>query len=176
MTNTTHRFFSLALVSMLAACGGGGDGLPDDNDGDVPPTGCIMKLEGEVSGNFTCIATGGKSAEDSSSVIGAVTTGISGEVDTITFALEVDGELARRSYAAGDIITGGVVVVLDGGNGYLAAVGTENNMGSVGSVTITGLEEVAREDGTVVWEIHGSFSATLVNPQTHKQVRLTATF
>ena len=176
MKTTTHRFFALALVSLFAACGGGGDDLPDENDETPPTTGCVIKLEGEVAGNFSCLATGGRENGAPNSVIGAAATGLSGNIDTIGIALEVDGELTRRTYTADDIVAGGAVVVLDGGNGYVVAIGSENDMGTIQSVTISELDEIASEEGTVVWEIHGTFTATLVNPQTQKTVKMTARF
>ena len=176
MMKTTHRFLSLALVSILAACGGG-DGVPDDGqDPQNDPTGCLIKLEGDVAGNFTCFATGGRESGESNSVIGAAASGLSGNVDSIAIALEVDGELTRRSYGADDIVAGGALVFLDGGSGYVVAVGSSNDMGTIHAVTITGLDEIAREDGTVVWEIHGTVTATLVNPQTNKTLKMTAKF
>lgn len=148
--------------------------IPDAPPGifDAPRTtaGCAVEITGSASDELGCSVTAGKQDDETTSVF-ALTAG-SGST-SLTLTLRVEGTLEEGTFVA----SGGAASVMIGGNSYIATKGSENDVGTIGTLQITLLEPVSTSGGVTVWAPHGSISASLVSPTNpDSRITLSATF
>jgi hypothetical protein len=134
--------------------------------------GCSVTLAGAATGTYACLVTAGKNNEEIFSVFG-LSAG-SGTLTALVLVARVDGTVAAGNNVTMATASASVTIGLDS---FIANLGSDTDIGTIGPLDITSLTTLPGEPGTVVWAVHGSVKASLVsllNPDA--KVTLTATF
>ena len=142
---------------------------PDATVDAAPPVPCTIMLTGAITGTFGCTASAIKSDSESFTVIGAVGTP-AGTVESLLFAVRVEGQPAVRDYAAGDVSAAATVTTAS--NVFQAS----GEVGVINGLQITALIPQQAPPGATVWQPHGSFSAILAGTSAPGMVTLLASF
>lgn len=169
--------YLLALLALAAACGDDDDParlydapLTPAVDAQVtidaaPPSydalftaGCSITLGGAASGNFPCAVTAGKNDDQSFSVFG-LSSSVGNTSIVVTVA--ISGQLAVGEYAPVDILQGAASITIGIQDSFIAARGSDNDLGTLGPLELTDLDGLPPSGGVQVWRPHGSFTATL---------------
>lgn len=147
---------------LAAACGSGSDDETGGPDGGSPQTGgggkCSVTLTGDLSGTFGCNATAGKKSSESTSIVGVLVGSPPSGVTMISFAVRVPDTVTARTYAASELDGG--ATILKGTTLYAATMG-RTMTGTLEPLLVTSATLELSDQGTDVYEVHGSGAAEL---------------
>lgn len=184
------RWCAILILSLILACGDDDGGGPADAPGSVvydaavpvadgPPDaplntpGCTVTLTGDDTGTFDCAVTAGKNDADSFSVL-SLSAG-DGVSSVLNYLAQIDGTLAVGSHLQ-DLASAAVTVQI-GSELYVATLGDDMDIGTVGTLNITSLTPVSTGGGATVWAPHGTLNAMLVSTTTSgNRATLSASF